>query len=111
MAPVQTKIVPVSDKFMDYAEKLERELHAEMVRVEIDRSSDSFNKKVRNAITDKCPNILIIGGNEVESESVTWRRYCVKDQRTMKFSEFVPVVKAMIDQRLMDNYPDEELPG
>jgi threonyl-tRNA synthetase len=110
MAPLQVKIIPVSEKFIDYAEQCEKELFGEMIRVDIDRSDDSFNKKIRNAVTHKIPNMLIIGGNEVENQTVTWRRYCTKEQQTLKFSEFVPLVKKMIQVRAMDNYEDEKLP-
>ena len=110
MSPVQVKIIPVSDKFIEYAEQLERELIDQMVRVEIDRGTESFNKKIRNAVTSKTPNMLIIGGNEVENNEVTWRRYSVKDQKTMPFSEYKVLVQKLISERVMDNFPKEELP-
>ena len=111
MAPLQVKIIPVADKFPDYVEKLQRELHELMIRVEVDHTSETFNKKIRNAVTKKIPNILVVGGREAENEEVTWRRYGIKDQRTLKFTEFKSIVERMIILRTMDNFADEVLPA
>jgi threonyl-tRNA synthetase len=110
LAPTQVRIVPVADKFLDYANKLREDLFNNLVRVSVDVSSDSFNKKIRNAITHKIPNILIIGDNEVQSESVTWRRYSVKEQRTLKAAEYLAILQKMIAERTMDNFADEVIP-
>jgi len=110
MAPVQIKIIPVADKFYGYAEKLQQELSQKLLRVEIDQSSETFNKKIRNAVTRKIPNMLIVGGKEEEELAVTWRRYCTKDQRTLKAAEFSALVSSMVRERTMDNFSDEELP-
>ena len=111
MAPEQIRIVPVNEKFIEYAQKLQSELFDKLFRVEIDTSAESFNKKIRNAVTHKIPNILVVGGKEAEENTVTWRRYSVKEQRTMAFSQFVSTVVQIRDERLMDNYADEPLPA
>lgn len=111
MAPVQVRLVPVAEKFLGYAERLRQELTGGLVRVEVDGSSESFNKKIRNAVTHKIPNILVVGGKEEEREEITWRRYCVKEQRTMKFAEFSALLGRLISERVMDNFADEELPS
>ena len=104
------KIIPVAEKFLDYAKKLESELHSRLFRVEVDSSSESFNKKIRNAVTHKIPNMLIVGGKEEESAGITWRRYCVQEQRSMSFAEFVALAERMVQARTMDNFADEPLP-
>lgn len=106
MAPVQVRIVPVGEAFLEYGERLRKELHDSMIRVELDSSTESFNKKVRNAITRKIPNILIVGAKEAESNSITWRRYCVQEQKNLPFAEYQTLLKHMISARLMDNFPD-----
>jgi len=88
LAPIQVRIVPVSPDLYEYAGKLRDTLHENLVRVEMDDSTDSFNKKIRNASTAKIPNVLVIGGREAEAEAVTHRRYGVKEQQTMSFQEF-----------------------
>ncbi|MBW7877524.1 MAG: threonine--tRNA ligase [Candidatus Cloacimonetes bacterium] len=110
MAPVQVRIVPVSEAFLDYAKELSLVLHKEGFRVVLDDSNDSFSKKIRNAVTKKGPNIFVIGDNEVQNRTVTWRRYCVKDQVTMPFAKMMNLLKQLRQLRTMDNFADEALP-
>jgi threonyl-tRNA synthetase len=110
MAPVQVKLIPISDNFMDYAKKLQADLFKNRIRVEIDDSSDSFNKKIRKAVTAKTPNMFILGEKEMENQAVTWRRYCVKEQQTLKFEDALKLICHMRDTRFMDNFEDNELP-
>jgi len=106
MSPVQVKVVPVGESFNDYAVKVQKALFGQMVRAEADLSTESFNKKVRNAVTSKTPNILIVGAKEQEEETITWRRYAVKEQKTMKLTEFQALIVTMIAERTMDNYAE-----
>ena len=53
------------------------------MRADIDDNNDSFNKKIRKAVTSKTPNMWILGGRELEERSITWRRYAVQEQETM----------------------------
>lgn len=110
MAPLQVRLLPIAEKFADYARKLERRLSENMVRVDVDDSGESFNKRVRKAVTHKIPNILIVGGREEEQQGVTWRRYCTTEQRSVPFEEFSALIGKMIGARCMDNYADEVLP-
>jgi len=89
LAPLQVLIVPVAPEMYDYALALRKELHDRFVRVEVDDSHDSFNKKIRNAATAKIPNVLVIGGRERDNQAVTHRRYGVKEQQSMPFAEFL----------------------
>jgi threonyl-tRNA synthetase len=107
MAPVQVKIVPVGEKFFGYAERVKAELCNHLMRAEIDLTSESLNKKIRNAVTRKIPNILVVGGKEEESESVTWRRYGSQEQRSLKLGEFSATVRRWVSERVMDNYGEE----
>jgi threonyl-tRNA synthetase len=106
MAPSQVRIIPVSDAFEAYARKLEQALRDHLVRVDVDTSDNSFNKKIREAVTHKIPNMAIIGGKEAEQSTVTLRRYCVKDQVTLPFDAFVDRIRRLNAERVMDNFPD-----
>lgn len=106
LAPIQARIVPVSEAFKDYAHSVADELRNDLVRCEIDESDNSFNKKIREAVTHKIPNILIIGGKEVESNSITLRRYCVQEQITLTRSALLARFRALRANRIMDNFPD-----
>ena len=99
LAPIQVRIVPVAPELYDYAESLRAQLHEMFVRVEVDDSTDSLNKKIRNAATAKIPNVLIVGGREKENEAITHRRYGVEKQETVPFAEFKDWISAEILQR------------
>jgi threonyl-tRNA synthetase len=104
LTPTQAVIVPVAPTFFEYAEKLQADLQQNLVRSEADLSNNSFNKKVREAVTAKIPHILIVGGKEVESESVTWRRYGKTAQTSLPFAEFKSEILKRIQERTMDNF-------
>lgn len=110
MAPTQVRIVPVGEKFISYGAEIEALLRSHMFRVELDTSSNSFSKKVREAVTEKIPNILIIGANEEESKTVTLRRYAVTEQITLSLEHFVERLIRLRSERIMDNFPDVEIP-
>jgi threonyl-tRNA synthetase len=104
MAPTQAVVIPVSEKFTDYAMKIKDALRDDLIRAECDLSAESLNKKIRNNVTHKIPNILVVGGRDQESESVTWRRYVDPNQKTLKFEEFRATIKKWISEREMDNF-------
>lgn len=109
MSPIQVRIIPVAEKFASYAERLASHLRGELVRADTDATSESFNKRIRKAVKHKIPNILVVGAKEEEASSVTWRRYAVSEQSCLGFDEFVSILKGMIANRLMDNFPDERI--
>ena len=106
MAPIQVRLIPVRNDFLPYCEEIAATLTNGFVRVEIDSSDNSFNKKIREAVTTKIPNIAIVGGKEAEQKTVTLRRYCVDKQVTMTRDEFIARVHRLITERIMDNFPD-----
>ena len=111
MTPNQVTIVPVGEHVADYADEISELLTGKMIRNEVDHSSAGFGKRVRNAIVSKTPNIWIIGGDEAEARSITWRRYAVKDQPTLPLDNAIDALLAMRDQRLMDNFADVDIPS
>ncbi|MCI5064912.1 threonine--tRNA ligase [bacterium] len=110
MAPVQARIIPVAEPFVEYGAEIEQRLKGQLVRCELDRSSNSFSKKVREAVTQKIPNILIVGEEERKGRSVNLRRYCVKEQLPITLDELDARMKVLREKRLMDNFPDVEIP-
>jgi threonyl-tRNA synthetase len=110
MAPVQVRLVPVNDNVLPYAEELVNTLRNDLFRAEIDYSDETFNKKIRNAVTRKIPNIWIIGEKEMEARNITWRRYCAKQQQTVGFDAAHEALKKLRAGRMMDNFEDVELP-
>jgi threonyl-tRNA synthetase len=112
MAPVQALIVPVAPAFFDYARGLGRALHADLFRVRVDDSDDSFGKKIRNAATHKMPNIFVVGQKEQDGDAVTWRRRGhEKHQPMLPFAAVQAALGELRQRRVMDNFPDVEVPG
>ena len=110
MAPTQVQMISVKDEVYGYAEELSALLRGDLFRAEIDTTSESFNKKIRNAIVRKIPNIWILGEKEMADRSVTWRRYAAKEQVTLPLEEALSTLRSLRDLRLMDNFEDVSLP-
>ncbi|MBI3118897.1 MAG: threonine--tRNA ligase [Candidatus Hydrogenedentes bacterium] len=110
MAPIQVQIVPVNDTVLDYAQEIEQRLLHDLFRIQIDSSDESFNKKIRTAVTHKIPNIWILGNKEKEQRNITWRRYCSKLQQTVPLDHAAHALERLRKERMMDNFEDVALP-
>jgi len=110
MAPLQVQLIPVNDDVADYAREIADELRNNLFRADVDDSNESFNKKIRNAITHKIPNLWIIGNKEKENRTVTWRRYSSKDQITADIGDAQMALEQMRGERMMDNFEGVALP-
>ena len=86
--PVQVRIIPVSEKFEEYAKKIVEGLRAKMVRAELDPTQDTMGKKIRNGTKQKIPNLLIVGEKEQVDGTITLRRYGLEKQETMPVAAF-----------------------
>ncbi len=75
LAPEQARILPISDKQLDYAHELKSRLNQAGYRVEIASTSDKLGAKIRDAQLDKVPVMLVVGGQEVELGGATVRRH------------------------------------
>ena len=89
LAPVQIRILPVSDKFLEYAHTVEEILKGAGYRVEFDDSSEGLGKKIRNAELQKIPYMLVVGEKEVADQTVSVRDYATKNQETLKVKAFL----------------------
>lgn len=93
LAPVQAVILPVSDKFNDYASEIEKELMKAGVRTESFATNETLGKKIRNAEMLKIPYMLVVGEKEAADGTVTVRDYASKKQEVMKAAEFVKKIE------------------
>jgi threonyl-tRNA synthetase len=101
MAPLQVRVLPIGEEAVPYAQKLRELLFRSFVRVEIDDSSDSFNKKIRNGTLRKIPLLAIIGREEVANNTVTLRRYHEQQRKeSLPIDVFVSTVLAEIRDRV-----------
>lgn len=89
LAPQQIKIVPVAEKFADYANEVAEEMKNQQLRASVDISDDSFSKKIRNAEIEKVPYIIIVGEKEESTKTLSIREYKTKKQYETGLSEFV----------------------
>ena len=80
LAPVQVKVLPVSDKFADYAKQVAEQLKKEDVRVEVDDRDEKLGYKIRQAQLQKVPYMLILGEKEQEAGTVSVRKRDVADK-------------------------------
>jgi len=95
LAPVQAAVLPLSEKFTDYADEVAKQLKAARLRVETDRSNEKLGAKIRNAQLKKVPFMLVVGEKEAQSGSVSVRRRN-GEQSTVSIEEFVKQAKELI---------------
>jgi threonyl-tRNA synthetase len=94
LAPVQARVVTVSDRFNDWAAEVAVRLEAEGFRAEFDRSSEKLGAKIREAQLQKIPFTLVVGEKEVEARAVAPRRRGGEDLKSMPLEEFVKLLRA-----------------
>jgi threonyl-tRNA synthetase len=100
LAPIQVRVLPISEKHMGYAEKVCAELRADYVRAEVDHSSERFGKKIALGRTRKIPILLVVGDDEAAEGAVTVNRYGIKEQRKQKVAELREQLMVEIAQRV-----------
>ena len=99
LAPVQAKVLPVSDKFADYAKQVAEALKASGVRVEVDDRDEKLGYKIRQAQLQKVPYMLILGEKEQSAGTVSVRKRDLIDENdspelgTMSVEEFAAIIK------------------
>ncbi len=92
LSPEQVRIIPVSEKFSDYAEKLCQALKKEKIRVTIDREGETLSKKIRNGEIQKIPYLLVVGEKEKKASSASVR-YNGNDEGAVSFSNLIERIK------------------
>jgi len=99
LSPVQIKVLPISEKYVGYAEKVRAELENAGMRVELDDSNESLGKRIREAKMEKIPYILVLGEKEVESGTVTAERRDGAHLDVLPVAEFIVITKREIDTK------------
>ena len=99
MAPVQVKILPISEKHVEYANQLAKQMHHDYVRVEVDDRSEKIGYKIRQAQMAKVPYMLVVGDKEVEDGTVNVRKHGGDELGTVPFEEFFNAIKTEIKER------------
>jgi len=98
LTPEQVKILPVSDKYNEYAKEVAQFLEISDIRALVDERNEKIGRKIRDAEVSKTPFMLIVGEKEVESGQLSVRRHGQGDQGAMSKEEFVKLIADEISQ-------------
>jgi threonyl-tRNA synthetase len=99
LSPVQAVVIPVADRHLDYARGVQVQLAARDLRVEVDDSQNSMQKKIRDNSRQKIPYLLIVGDREAERGSVNVRRRGEKQQEEMELGDFAEAISGEVSSR------------
>ena len=99
LAPVQVKVLPISEKYADYAQKVYEDVQNAGVRVEIDTRSEKIGYKIREAQNQHIPYMLIVGAKEEEEGTVSVRSRFKGDEGSRKLDDFLSDIKTEIKNR------------
>ena len=99
LAPVQVKVLPITDRAADYADCVAKRLDAAGFRVETDRRNEKIGKKIREAQLEKVPYMLVVGDKEAESGQVAVRTRAGGDQGVMALDAFLAALKEEVDTK------------
>ena len=100
LSPIQVRLIPVSDKFIEFAENIQTKFKENNIRVEIDKDTESVGKKIRSAELLKIPYMLVLGEREEESELLPIRSYKKGDIGKFKINDFIKQIKKEIDDKV-----------
>lgn len=100
LAPVQVKILPVTDKHADYAYELKKKMFDLGLRVEVDNRNEKVGYKMREGQVKKIPYILVVGDKEVENSSVSVRKHGEQQTNTMAADEFITKLQKKVADRV-----------
>lgn len=99
LSPVQAMILPISDKFNDYAQKIKSELASKGIKVELDNRSEKVGYKIREAQLQKIPYMLVVGEKEVEDNTISVRSRDEGDTGTLSVEDFVERIEKEIREK------------
>jgi len=101
LSPVQAIILPITDKQLDYAKKVEEQLKSENIRVEIDDKSEPLGARIRDAQMQKIPYMLILGAKEEQAGTISVRARNGTDHCQVQLSKFIGDIKKEIDDKVI----------
>ena len=108
LSPIQMSIIPVSEKFNDYANTVYHQLKDNGIRVNLDTRNEKMGAKIRNAELSKIPIMIILGEKEVESNSISVRRRFVGNEGGISLDSFIQSTKEEINGRLQSPLPKND---
>ena len=100
LAPVQVKVLPISEKYMDYAENVKKKLDEAGIRVELDTRSEKIGYKIREAQQAKIPYMLVVGQKEEEDGTIAVRSRAAGDEGTKSLDAFIADIQKEIETKV-----------
>ncbi len=100
LAPVQVAVIPVSQHFLEYSQKIYNELKSKSIRVELDERNEKVGYKIRDWETQKVPYMLIIGEKEANAQNISVRKHKVGDLGALSLSEFISKISDEIKNKI-----------
>jgi len=97
LSPVQVKVLPISEKHLDYAKTVTDNLRSSAIRVEVDERNETLGNKIRNAQNEKVPYMLVLGDKEIENNEVSVRNRAGENS-TMQLSKFIAIIQEEIEK-------------
>ncbi len=105
LSPVQVSIIPISEKHLEHADKIKKELEKNDIRVELKNENETLGKKIREGEMQKIPYLLIIGDKEIQEKSVSVRQRGKGDTGTITLDKFTEKIKLEIKNKKWHNFP------
>ena len=99
LSPVQVKVLPISDKYMEYGEKVKAALEVANIRTEIDTRAEKIGYKIREARLQKIPYMLVVGAKEEEENTVSVRSRFAGDEGAKSLDDFIAAITEEIKNR------------
>lgn len=99
LSPVQVKIISVSETHIDYCQKLANEFKENNIRIEIDTNNETVGNKIRKAVNEKSPYMLVIGDKEINSEMLSVRDRGQQESREISKQDFINELKEKIENK------------
>ena len=102
LAPVQVKVLPISNKFNEYSEEIVKALKDNNIRVAIDNRDEKIGYKIREARNERIPYMIVIGEKEEEGNNISLRSRKNGDEGSKNLDEFIKDIKAEIDDKTIN---------
>jgi len=99
LAPVQIGLVPISERHLDYAKKVQQQLQNAGLRVELDGRNEKMNAKIRDFTLQEVPYVLVMGDKEAEANAVSVRTRGKGDQGSQPLEDFIAKSKKLIEEK------------
>ncbi|MBR6025554.1 MAG: threonine--tRNA ligase, partial [Firmicutes bacterium] len=101
LAPVQVKILPVTDRAFEYADSIKADLESKGFRAEVDKRNEKTGRKIRDAQMEKVPYMLVVGDRDIENRTVSPRHRTDGDLGAMSLEDFEKNLKELVDTKAL----------